>query len=118
MGVIVGEKKMLSKKDQLYKNKAPKITQHERSYLEWLQHLYVGCFHCGGHNMIEWHHIKERSTDKKNHTALLPLCKECHTGNKFSPHGTPRKWREVYPIEVQNIAGSIIYGKFQDENIV
>ena len=105
----------MTKADQLYKNKAPKITQHERSYLEWLQHLYVGCFHCGGHNMIEWHHVKLKSTDKKRHTELLPLCREHHTGNKFSPHGTPGHWRSRYNIMIQRDSAKVFYERYLSE---
>ncbi len=102
---------MLSKKDQTRKNcrlrdkpsmkNKPRSTAEERDYLDWLHQQETQCFQCGTFNNIEWHHVKEYSTDKKNHNELIPLCKYHHTGHTLSPHGTPRQWRNMYPIEVQ-----------------
>lgn len=93
---------MLTKKQQLYKNKKPKITKEEKDYLDWLQNRATTCWYCGTPYNIEWHHIKLKSTDKKDHKRLIPLCTEHHKGNKISPHGTPTKWREKFTIEEQN----------------
>ena len=61
------------------------------------------CFCCGEYGSIELHHIKECSSDKKIHSEVLPLCGDkCHRlGTELSAHGTPRKFREVFPLEVQ-----------------
>ena len=93
------------------KNK-PKITADEKLYLEWLQEQSEPCFHCGSYKSIEWHHIKEYSTDKKDHAALIPLCTQHHTGTRMSPHGTPKQFRERYPMEVQRWQAAIYYNKY------
>lgn len=115
---------MLTKKSQLKKVKQskkpsmknkPKITEHEKQYLEWLQmQVHYRCFDCGEY-WNDWHHVKFKSTDRKNHLRLIPLCKEHHTGNRLSPHGTPSKWRETYTIEEQNLEANKIYREFRNE---
>ena len=111
---------MYTKSDQLKKNKTPKVkkvsknkpTPHEQKYLSWTQNqAHYRCFVCGGYRE-EWHHIKFKSTDKKNHTMLIPLCKEHHHGKILSPHGTPRKWRETFTMKEQNEAGREFYYDF------
>lgn len=107
---------MYSKDQQTKKNKASKITQHERDYLEWLQHLYTFCYRCGEANGIEWHHCKENSTDKKVHTELIPLCGiECHRLGKYSVHGNPVWFREHFPIKEQREFARSIYKRFKSE---
>lgn len=117
------KKKSFSKAEQLKHNKKPKAkkvskskpTPLEQKYLTWLQSQYhYRCFVCGGY-WSDWHHIKFKSTDKKIHTKLLPLCKKHHTGNELSPHGTPKKWRETYTMEEQNRLADKIYEVFLDE---
>lgn len=103
---------MYSKEQQLYKNKKPKITQHEKDYLAWLQTQKFHCFVCHATTNIEMHHVKFKSTDKKNHKRLIPLCKFHHTGNIFSVHGTPTQWREAYTLEEQNNYADKIYAKY------
>jgi len=104
------------------KNKK-KITNEDKDYLEWLQNQDFVCFACGKQNGIEWHHVKECSTDKKNHQRLIPLCgEECHrNGQELSAHGTPKKFREVYPVKAQNAFADRIYSFYlkhldQDES--
>lgn len=80
------------------------ISAEDQSYLEWLTNEAIyPCFVCGCFNGIEWHHVKEFSTDNKNHTRLIPLCGAEHHrfGTELSPHGTPKKWRETYSLKVQ-----------------
>ena len=103
---LKGSKKRLTKKST--------ITKIEKEYLEWLQNQDYPCFVCGKRNNIEWHHVKENSTDKKNHTRLIPLCGEsCHrNGQILSAHGTPVKWRETYSMEEQNHHAKKIYMDF------
>lgn len=103
---------MLTKKQQLYKNKEPKISDIEREYLNWLhEECYGRCFVCYV-QQVEWHHVKLKSTDKKNHKRLIPLCKEHHKGKIISPHGTPNQWRETFSMEQQNKFADEIYVSF------
>lgn len=106
---------MYSKKEQLFKNKKDGITKDEMAYLSWFALQSLPCIVCGTYSNIQGHHIKERSTDKKDHFKLIPLCVEHHTGNKISPHGTPRLFREKYPIEAQKIIADKIYNYWLSE---
>ena len=106
---------MLTKKQQLYKNKEPKISSIEKEYLNYLQTLNARCWLCKNPFDVEWHHIKLKSTDKKDHKRLIPLCKKHHTGNELSPHGTPTKWRETYSIQEQNRWADIYYKEFLEQ---
>ena len=95
------------------KNKK-KTTDEDKEYLEWLQHQDYKCFVCGKQNGIEFHHIKEYSTDKKNHQRLIPLCFMHHRlSNDISAHGTPKKWRETYTMEQQNEVADKIYQDYK-----
>lgn len=102
----------MTKQDQLKWNKKPKITEHERKYLAWLQTFPASCFICGSIRNIEYHHVKYKSTDRKDHTKLIPLCTEHHKGNKLSPHGTPTLWREMITMERQEDMAESIYQIF------
>ena len=98
------------------KNK-PKITQRERDYLNWLQGQSFSCMVCGTADGIEMHHVKEHSNNKKNHRKLLPLCYHHHRlSNDLSAHGTPTKFRELYPMEFQNELADKIYFLFASDN--
>ena len=106
---------MLSKKQQLYKNKEPKISSIEKEYLNWLQEQQFSCILCNTFNNIEMHHIKLKSTDKKNHKRLIPLCIEHHKGKVLSPHGTARKWRLHISMEFQNKVADELYNTFLEQ---
>lgn len=97
------------------KNKK-KITTEDKKYLEWLQSQSYKCFVCGKTNPndpIEWHHVKLHSTDKKNHKRLIPLCWMHHRlSSELSAHGTPKKFRELYPIVIQNNKADEIYAEY------
>jgi len=70
------------------------------------------CFVCGS-NIVEFHHVKRDSTDKKDHKRLMPLCQEHHTlSAELSAHGTPKKWRETYSMEFQHRLADKIYKKY------
>lgn len=86
-------------------------TDEDLEYLEWIRNQGLVCFVCGSSNVV-FHHIKEKSTDKKNHKRLLPLCANHHTGEVFSPHGTPILWRKQYTIDRQNRAADEIYKRY------
>lgn len=66
------------------------------------KHLFR-CFVCGG-ACEHLHHIKLYSSDKKDHSKLLPLCQFHHVGDELSPHGTPVKWRDRFTMEEQIVA--------------
>lgn len=106
---------MYSKKEQLFKNKKDGITKDERAYLSWFALQYLPCIVCGTYSNIQGHHIKERSTDKKDHFKLIPLCVEHHTGNKVSPHGSKKEFFNMFPIEAQRTIAFVIYNKYLAE---
>ena len=86
------------------------ISKEDKGHLEWLQTTDYGCLVCGNLSNREWHHVKEHSTDKKNHKRLIPLCCMHHRlSNEFSAHGTPSLFRKTYPMEVQNALADKIY---------
>lgn len=95
------------------KNK-PKISSQEKRYLSWLQtqNGNVKCFVCGTNNGIEFHHIKNKSTDKKNHKKLIPLCYEHHRTGTPSPHNTPKLFRDMFPIEEQEVVADKLFEEF------
>ena len=125
----------ITKENQLKHNKKPKVktfgvnksfikkkstkhlaTTHEKAYLSWLHVQEVPCFICEkmGNN-IEWHHVKEHSSDKKNHLSLIPLCgNECHRLGSYSVHGNPRWFRDTFPIEAQREVANIFYKEFRN----
>ena len=116
---------MYSKQEQLKKDKAKKVstfgkkksclkkkskksllTKDEQDYLTWLQGRENSvCFVCGKRNFnddLEWHHVKNSLSDKKNHFRLIPLCGSKHHKNgELSPHGGARKFRETFTYEEQ-----------------
>ncbi|MCF6330981.1 MAG: hypothetical protein L3I99_05480 [Sulfurimonas sp.] len=94
------------------------ITQGDKDYLAWLQTQDYPCFVCKKYNKIEWHHVKEYSSDKKNHKRLMPLCgEECHrNGLTLSAHGTPKRFKEIFPMSVQNDYADTIYNLYINGN--
>jgi len=100
-----GEKKSIIKKK-------PIATKEDKEYLEYLQtQNHYKCFNCSS-SVEEWHHVKLYSSDRKNHKRLIPLCRNCHTGNTFSVHGTPKAWRSRYTIQKQEEFADLIYCEF------
>lgn len=93
------------------KSKKSLASKEGREYLQYSKEQELPCWICGkfAHDR---HHPKEFSSDKKVHTQILPLCKEHHTGNELSPHGTPRKWREKFPIDFQRKEGDRYYQEY------
>ena len=103
------------------KSKNNIVSKDDRGYLDWLHEEEQGysypCFVCGNNSSsdtIEWHHIKEGSGDKKDHKRQIPLCGNEHhrLGTVLSAHGTPRKFRETYPMEMQYKYADKIYSDF------
>ena len=93
------------------KPKAPK----EPKYLQWLHKVKMPeCFVCGISCGIEMHHIKRSSSDYRDDSKVIPLCHEHHLGVTFSAHGTPKKWREIYPISVQLEYAEKLYKDYKD----
>ena len=93
-----------------------KVTKDDLNYMNWL-HLNkfrFNCVVCESSN-VEFHHVKRDSTDKKNHKRLIPLCQNHHTlSAELSAHGTPKKWREIYPMEFQCILADKIYSNYKE----
>ena len=130
---------MYTKEQQLYKNKVKKkstfgkkkyrirkkslkkvITKEELDYLKWLQtKTDAVCFVCGKRDPgddIEWHHVKYKSTDKKNHFRLIPLCGAKHHRLGFlSPHANPKVWRETFTLKQQIDYAKSIYEDYKKE---
>lgn len=106
---------ILTKAEQTSWNKKTGITKEEKTYLEWFAQQSLSCIVCGTHFMIQGHHVKERSTDRKNHFQLIPLCSEHHTGNKISPHGAKKAFFNMFPIEAQRTIAFVIYNKFLEQ---
>ena len=96
------------------KSKKHLATPKERSYLTWFKKQKFSCIVCGSYE-TESHHIKEHSSDKKNHFELLPLCREHHTGKNLSPHGTSRLFKKYYPMEKQRKMSKKYYKQFKKE---
>jgi hypothetical protein len=107
----VKEKKVLTfgKKKSYLKKKSKKnlLTKEEQDYLTWLHNRENSvCFVCSKRRLfdddLEWHHVKNSSSDKKNHFMLIPLCGHLHHRNgDLSPHGNAKRWRETFSLEVQ-----------------
>jgi len=99
------------------------ISAEEREFMKWLHseanYDRYPCFVCGKikhDDKIEWHHVKEYSSDKKNHKRLIPLCGVEHhrLGQELSPHGTPKKWRETYSMQEQMDFAERVWNDFQE----
>ena len=127
---------MYSKQDQLKKDKVKKVstfgnkksclkkkskksllTKEEQDYLTWLQGRENSvCFVCGKRNFnddLEWHHVKQSSSDKKNHFRLIPLCGHLHHRNgDLSPHGSPKNFRNTYPLYIQMAYAESIHKEY------
>jgi len=97
------------------------ISKEDKEYLDWLHQEEQGynyhCFVCGNNNSsdtTEWHHVKKGSGAKKDHKRQIPLCGNEHhrLGTVMSAHGTPKKFRETYPMEVQYKYADKIYSDF------
>lgn len=91
------------------KSKKNLATNEDKKYLQWFKEQGFSCLICGNYE-TESHHVKEFSSDKKNHKELLPLCLEHHRRGTPSPHKTPRLWRKHYPIEKQR---ELAYGYYK-----
>ena len=110
-----GKKKSCLKK----KSKKSLLTKEEQDYLTWLQGRENSvCFVCGKRNFnddLEWHHVKNSSSDKKNHFRLIPLCGHLHHRNgDLSPHGNAKRWRETFSLQVQLIYAAEIHLEYLD----
>ena len=91
----------------------------EPKYLAWLHEVkQPECFACGKTNGIELHHIKEASSDKKDDRLVIPLCGvECHRlGSVLSAHGTPKKFRDTFPLDMQKEYAMALYEEYLSDN--
>lgn len=108
------KKNRINKKPSM-KNKS-KINQWDKEYLDWLndnRDMFT-CLVCGTSKAIEFHHVKNKSTDKKDHTRLIPLCMEHHRYSDLSPHGGANKFRETYPLEMQLKFAKAIHKNYKE----
>ena len=127
----------ITKTDQLKHNKKPKVstfgkkkytikkksvknvvTKDEQKYLNWLhEEYYPRCMICHTQSNIEFHHVKNRSSDRKNHLRLIPLCYNHHRlSSDISAHGAPKKFRDVYPYEDQLLLAARIHLEYLNDN--
>lgn len=104
------------KKFYKWNNKGYKriTTDDELKYLNWLKRQNIGCLVCNSKD-TEIHHIKERSTDKKNHYEVLILCKKHHTGREISPHGNKKEFFRQYPIEYQKTIAKHLLEAYKEQ---
>ena len=112
----IRDKKMLSKKQQTKRGSRLRDDEviKEPKYLKFLhEDLQPRCFVCNVKYGIQLHHIKRDSTSKRIDKHILPLCYEHHHGFDLSPHGNPKKFREMYPIEEQLKHAEKLYNKFK-----
>ena len=90
----------------------------EPNYLKWLHEVkHPECFACGKINGIELHHIKEASSDNKDDRLVIPLCGiECHRlGSVLSAHGTPKKFRDTFPFDMQKEYAMALYEEYLND---
>lgn len=113
-----GKKPSKPLKQTKLKKKAQKIEKIDREYLSWVHTQSYPCFVCGTYCNIEYHHIKEDSSIKKNHKELLPLCANHHRlDTSLSAHANAKAFRAIYPIEVQREFAKKMYLEFLKETI-
>jgi len=93
----------------------PKASK-EPKYLKWFHEvLQPPCFVCGTFLGIEAHHVKEHSTDERIDSILMALCLKHHRGTELSPHGTPVKFKEVYPMSVQFKNAAVMHAQYKEK---
>ena len=97
-----------------YKYRIKPKPKRDKKYLDWFARQNFTCCICSDTPAFG-HHVKEFSSDLKNDHLMLPLCLSCHTGNKFSAHGTPRLFRQEYNIIDQKFDAIKYYEKYLDE---
>lgn len=102
------------KKKTKWNNKGTKrkTTDKELEYLNWCKEQDLKCIVCNSNN-TQLHHIKRNSSDKKDHTKIIPLCLEHHIGNKISPHGAKENFFKRYPWEWQKRYSETLYKKYE-----
>ena len=104
----------MTKKEQLYKHKEPKVLR-DRDYLNWFAKQIHKCFVCGTTSNIEGHHIKVSSSQPKIDRNLLSLCVLHHRIGTPSPHNSPKLWREMFTLESQLDFAEQIYQRYLKE---
>ena len=103
---------MLSKKVKHKKVKTQLVK--DRGYLSWLHNSGQFCMVCEISVGLEAHHVKRDSTDKRSDDSCIVLCWNHHHGTELSPHGTPKLFRETYPIEFQRDFAHGLYRDYKD----
>ena len=86
-------------------------------YLKWLHEVkQPACLVCNISIGIQIHHVKESSSDRKDDTCVIPLCYHHHLGTELSPHGTPKLFKEVMPMDIQRQSASDLYKEYENEH--
>ena len=108
-------KKILSSGHKIDDLKLRPKAKKETKYTKWFHEVHQPpCFVCGTKLGIEFHHVKKHSTDERIDSIGMPLCWEHHHGTEFSPHGTPVRFRERYPMRVQYKSAAKMYKRFEE----
>ena len=108
------KKEIVEKKCNLRDDVSVRVEDSE--YMAYLHALGLVCFCCRQQRGIELHHIKGCSSDEKNDREVIPLCGiECHRlGVELSAHGTAKKFREVFALEVQLKFARELYRNYKE----
>jgi len=105
---------MLSKAEQLKRHAPLKQKPFKsKAYLKWLHSQNFGCLVCGN-TQIEIHHLDHGNRGRADNKCVI-LCPECHRGSNLSPHGTPNKWKELYPNEILEDIADKLFNQYKGE---
>ena len=86
----------------------------DKKYLAWLHEEHLSCFVCDTRMGVQIHHVKEHSIDMRTDDKTIPLCYEHHLGNEISAHGTPKLFRELYPMDIQLAKANELYTRYKE----
>ncbi len=100
------------KKKVTHKKLKPQAVK-DADYMAWLHNEHLECFVCHSRQGIQIHHVKEHSTDMRTDDKAIPLCYEHHLGVDMSAHGTPGRFKELYPMKVQLEKAKSLYDRYK-----
>ena len=81
--------------------------------MEWLHNEHLECFVCSSRQGIQLHHVKEHSTDMRTDDKAIALCYNHHLGSEFSVHGTPKLFKELFPMSAQLNKARDLYNRYK-----
>ena len=90
----------------------PEKVYKDPEYLRWV-HENQKCLVCGS-NDIELHHCKDKSIKGRDDRYVLALCPNHHRCSELSPHGTPKLFKERYPISAQIQTAHQLYETYKE----